>query len=798
MPKKKTHEEFIYELKKNNPTITVNGTYVNASTKIDVQCQVCGHKWAPLPSSLVNIKTGCPKCAKAKRAKQQRKTHEQFLKELDHRGIDNIELLEKYSGIDTKILVRCKKCGNEWRITPGHLQGGRGCPKCSGHHKRSNDEFVSEVAASNPNVEVLGKFRTLKDPIEARCLKCGTLWSPSAGSLLQGASCPSCSKRRRLTHEEFIERLRVINPEIKILGHYQSMTKKIEAQCLVCGATWYPVPHNLLRGSTCLKCSYKKRAAKRAYNTTSFSEKLKLVNPRIKVIGQYRRSHEKIRVLCLDCNNEWRAEAASLLSGYGCPNCVARSTSFMEQFILASLRMALGEQFVKSRDRTIVGEELDIVLPDYGVAIEPGSWFWHKSKIGKDVEKRDLCRSAKLRLITIYDCFEGNEVPFDEDCWVYRFDLRRENENKTLKTIVRNILIELGEERLFEKVNWDEVKKSADRGARRMTNNEFLEAVNSIRPDVEVLTEFTNTQAHVHARCKKCGYEWEVRAGNLLKGFGCWKCGRRVTANKQRLSHQEYVSKLAAINDRIEVIGEYTSSAAPIQVRCRECGHMWNPKAISLTSGKRGCPKCWEAQRGKARAKPYEQFIQEFLAKGDSNIQIVGNYSKLSEQIDVKCRVCGYKWAPPAGRLLKGHGCPRCAGHLKMTHDQFVSKAKSKNPDIEIIGEYKNADTKVDVRCKICGHVWHPKAIALTKSNPNGCPKCAQEKISSKQRRTTAQFIEELSFQNPDIEVLGEYVNANTKIRVRCKSCGHEWNPKPSYLLNMGRGCPECRKMHKQ
>lgn len=793
MPKRKTHEEFICELAEISPTITVKGIYINANTRIDVKCEKCGYEWMPLPSSLVNAKSGCPRCAKEYRAGLQRKTHKQFLDELMRRGIDSIEVLEEYSGIDVKLLVRCKDCGNEWKVTPGHLQGGRGCPKCSGHHKRSNDEFVSEVAISNPDVKVLGVFKTLKDPIEAKCLKCGTLWSPSAGSLLRGSSCPSCAKNRPLTHEEFIARLRDVNPKIEILGRYQGMAKKIEARCLTCGTVWYPSPHNLLRGSTCFKCSYKKRAKKRAYNTASFSGKLKLVNPRIEVIGEYKNSGSKISVLCLDCRNEWKATPASLLAGHGCPNCLARSTSFMEQFILASLQMALGEQSAISRDKEAIGKELDIVLPDYKVAIEPGSWFWHKSKVDKDAEKRDMCKSAGIRLITIYDCFDGEEAPFPVDTLVYRFDLRSENGYKTLKTIVRDIITSLGKEHLITKIRWDEIEKTAERGARMMTNDEFLAAVKSVRPDVEVLSEFTNTKAYVQARCRACGHEWRVKAGSLLRGSGCRKCGRKVSGDKQRLSHEEYVSRLAAVNNQIEVIGKYTASVDPIQVRCCICDHIWEPAAISLTSGGHGCPKCWEKRRGKARIMPYEQFIQEFATKGNPSVKITGKYSKLSDRIEVKCKTCGYEWAPRAGQLLKGHGCPHCAGHLKMTNDQFVLKATGNNPDIEILSEYKNANTRVNVQCKTCGHIWSPRAIALTKTNPNGCPKCAQEKIASRQRRTTAQFIEELFLLNPDIEVLGEYVNANTKVEVRCKCCGHEWKPKPSYLLNMGKGCPRCK-----
>ena len=60
-------------------------------------------------------------------------------------------------------------------------------------------------------------------------------------------------------------------------------------------------------------------------------------------------------------------------------------------------------------------------------------------------------------------------------------------------------------------------------------------------------------------------------------------------------------------------------------------------------------------------------------------------------------------------------------------------------------------------------------------------------------RKTTAQFKAELSRVNPDIEVLGEYKTSKSPIRVRCRVCGHEWEPQPGNLLG-GSGCPVCSR----
>lgn len=46
------------------------------------------------------------------------------------------------------------------------------------------------------------------------------------------------------------------------------------------------------------------------------------------------------------------------------------------------------------------------------------------------------------------------------------------------------------------------------------------------------------------------------------------------------------------------------------------------------------------------------------------------------------------------------------------------------------------------------------------------------------------------------IEVIGEYVNNSTPILLRCKKCGHEWYALPSNSLK-GYGCPVCSKRYK-
>lgn len=58
-------------------------------------------------------------------------------------------------------------------------------------------------------------------------------------------------------------------------------------------------------------------------------------------------------------------------------------------------------------------------------------------------------------------------------------------------------------------------------------------------------------------------------------------------------------------------------------------------------------------------------------------------------------------------------------------------------------------------------------------------------------RKTHEEFMIEMAVKNTKVTVLGTYVNKNTKVLVKCNTCGHEWMGNPGDLLT-NHGCPEC------
>ena len=120
----------------------------------------------------------------------------------------------------------------------------------------------------------------------------------------------------------------------------------------------------------------------------------------------------------------------------------------------------------------------------------------------------------------------------------------------------------------------------------------------------------------------------------------------------------------------------------------------------------------------------------------------------------------------------------------KVTHEEYICKLKNANPNIEVVDTYINANTKIMHRCKICGNEWLAKPSGIIWGY--GCPKCA-----GVERLAQNEYVQRVKKINESIEVLGEYINANTKILHKCKLCNHEWFVNPSDILN-GHGCPVC------
>lgn len=67
----------------------------------------------------------------------------------------------------------------------------------------------------------------------------------------------------------------------------------------------------------------------------------------------------------------------------------------------------------------------------------------------------------------------------------------------------------------------------------KLTNQDFIKRLSEKNPRVEPLEEYKNNKTKVRCRCKECGYEWFPYPNNLLRGEGCPKCTMKVSPTNE-------------------------------------------------------------------------------------------------------------------------------------------------------------------------------------------------------------------------------------------------------------------------
>lgn len=190
--------------------------------------------------------------------------------------------------------------------------------------------------------------------------------------------------------------------------------------------------------------------------------------------------------------------------------------------------------------------------------------------------------------------------------------------------------------------------------------------------------------------------------------------------------------------------------------------------------------------KGQFKKISNDDFLERI--KGSLNdIKILSEYQGSRSKIKCECKKCGNKWETEARNLLRGNGCPVCnKSNPKLTTEQYKIQLKKINPNIIVMGEYTGNGNKIACKCKICGYEWYP--FASTIKSGHGCPNCK----ALKDRLSKEEFKNRVRENNPNFEILGEYQNQETKIKVKCLRCNTELLVSPQGLMKGKDVCKSC------
>ena len=345
----------------------------------------------------------------------------------------------------------------------------------------------------------------------------------------------------RLTHEEFLERVKKTNPyynDFEFLSEYTVCDNRIKVKCKKCGHLWEPKAKALsydMQG--CPKCH---SAPKLTHE--EFLKRVKKTNPYyndFEFLTECTGSKNRIKVRCKKCGHIWEPKVYNLsYSKQGCPKCHTSATSFMEQFLYNSFCEVLGKENIINRDKSAIGKELDIYIPDKKFAIEIGSWFWHKDIFEKDLEKYKLCQDKGIKLLIIYDNCKDFPKDINYDfIWTYDIDLGLEKDLITLKEIFYKCSYILSINNL-NYINWKIIEGESYKDSYRKSHKEFIEEFknkNKYFNNIKINSIYKGRHERIDCECKICGYKWSPIIDNLLQGKGCRKCHTNKISKKSEV-----------------------------------------------------------------------------------------------------------------------------------------------------------------------------------------------------------------------------------------------------------------------
>lgn len=647
----------------------------------------------------------------------------------------------------------------------------------------TNEVFLERAAEASPTVQVKGKYSGHSGRVLTECKSCGYQWRPIGGQLLRGVGCPKCAGNARLSIEELRARVQKRHPHIEVSGEYKNQDSRIQCQCSICGHSWETSAASLSNGTGCPSCCGNMRKS-----TESFIGDLSKVNPSIEVLGEYANTKTPIALECKKCGWEWMASPGSVLAGSGCPNCAGRPEKSTELF-----KMQLAD---RHPDIILLGEYKNVHSKTRFQHLTCGyEWLAEPNGVlnrGNGCPRCGRERTAASRRKT-HDEFVSELSAANPSIEVIgRYETTHKKvELRCLRCGNRwsaepNSVLGAG-------TGCPACHKGATSFAEQFIRYSFEEAFGS--------------QAVFSRDRKAIGLELDVLVptAHLAVEYGAWHWHKSQVAKDL-----EKIKRCADKGiDLIVVYDGYPFSELPYDgciVFSESLGEQSNRRELKqlvnriLSSADGGLPiedSRWEAIEEKAREASSRISTEAFKRRVSSvnpNIEILGEYSGSAGHVQVKCTICGHEWAPIGDSLVRGQGCPKCAGNLQKTHERFMDEMSSLHPDISVMSEYVNSKTRIACQCQTCGSVWRTTPISLV-SQGTGCPECGRKRALETRRIASAErFREKMGELHPSVAVIGEYKSSRQPVLCRCNICGHEWQDAPVNITNRRHGCPQWRK----
>lgn len=411
MTRKKTTESFKQEVKdKYGNEFTILGDYINTDTKIRFRhnSEKCNNsEFLMTPYNFMRSKTKpCRKCYKSTKNSGVRKTTMKEFKDQVKKLVgDEYTVLSKdLINMKTNILMRhnSKKCNNyEYLVMPKDFKSGNRCPKCSGKIRYTTETFAKHIdEITNGEFSLVSEYVNTKTKIKVRhnSERCNNnVFEIRPTNFIQRKKCPICSTNSlSFTVGERKDQVRkLVGNEYTILldndKKYITNSEKFKVRhnSDICGNYIFETNFNdfINMSRRCPKCKGINMGKRNTKTNDQFLKEVKdKYGDHYKVLDEYVKGNEKLRILHKDCGRISIITPDHFLMGQTCHHCgvaVSKDEKELDNFVESILD---NNTKVLFNDRSTLPnkKELDIYLPKEKIAFEYNGYYWHSDSVKPD------------------------------------------------------------------------------------------------------------------------------------------------------------------------------------------------------------------------------------------------------------------------------------------------------------------------------------------------------------------------------------------------------------------------------
>jgi hypothetical protein len=199
---------------------------------------------------------------------------------------------------------------------------------------------------------------------------------------------------------------------------------------------------------------------------------------------------------------------------------------------------------------------------------------------------------------------------------------------------------------------------------RRLTQQAVIESIKKIHRDKYDLSKvrYVNRRTKICVICPIHG-EWHTLTEQLLRGQGCFTCGKNLSGFKKRISTTEFLERAANIHKKkyqYDLV-DFKGIRSKINIYCEIHKKWFSQMAYAHLKQGQGCPDCGIGNQKIKRRMSIEEFVLKAKIAHDSKYDYSASlqFDNQNSLVTIICPKHGPKNVL-VGNHLAGAGCNDC------------------------------------------------------------------------------------------------------------------------------------------